>query len=134
MTIVAGRRFAILFCFTLVACLTGNPTTAQVRLPVTKFLPVSDGTPEQRSTPFGAWIMDLSADDYVEQEYLVSGQANIYDYVDEAARSPVVEVTEADHPYTTRILVRRPRRSKEFNGTVYLEVLNPTFGFDVDLM
>ena len=99
MTIVAGRRFAILFCFTLVACLTGNPTTAQVRLPVTKFLPVSDGTPEQRSTPFGAWIMDLSADDYVEQEYLVSGQANIYDYVDEAARSPVVEVTEADHPY-----------------------------------
>ncbi len=134
MTIVAGRRFAILFCFTLVACLTGNPTTAQVRLPVTKFLPVSDGTPEQRSTPFGAWIMDLSADDYVEQEYLVSGQANIYDYVDEAARSPVVEVTEADHPYTTRILVRRPRRSKDFNGTVYLEVLNPTFGFDVDLM
>ena len=134
MTIVAGRRFAILFCFTLVACLTGNPTTAQVRLPVTKFLPVSDGTPEQRSTPFGAWIMDLSADDYVEQEYLVSGQANIYDYVDEAARSPVVEVTEADQPYTTRILVRRPRRSKEFNGTVYLEVLNPTFGFDVDLM
>ncbi len=134
MTIVAGRRFATLFCFTLAACLTGNPTTAQVRLPVTKFLPVSDGTPEQRSTPFGAWIMDLSADDYVEQEYLVSGQANIYDYVDEAARSPVVEVTEADHPYTTRILVRRPRRSKDFNGTVYLEVLNPTFGFDVDLM
>ena len=134
MKIVAGRRFAILFCLTLVACLTGNPTAAQVRLPATEFLPVSDGTPEQRSTPFGAWIMDLSADGYVEQEYLVSGQANIYDYVDEAARSAVVEVTAADRPYTTRILVRRPRTSKAFNGTVYLEVLNPTFGFDVDLI
>jgi hypothetical protein len=134
MMIVACRRFDILFCLTVVVCLTGSPTAAQVRLPVTEFLPVSDGTPEQRSIPFGAWITDLSADGYVEQEYLVSGQANIYDYVDEAARSPVVEVTVADRPYTTRILVRRPRTSEEFNGTVYLEVLNPTFGFDVDLM
>jgi len=134
MTIAAGHRIDIISCLTLAACLIGNPASAQVPLPVTEFLPVIAGTLEQRSTPFGAWVMDLSADDYVEREYLVSGLANIYDYVDAAARSSEVEVTAADRPYTTRILLRRPRTSQAFNGTVYLEVLNPTFGYDVDLI
>ena len=134
MTIAAGHRIDIISCLTLVACLIGNPAAAQVPLPVTEFLPVIAGTPEQRSTPFGAWVMDLSADDYVELEYLVSGLGNIYDYVDAAARSSEVEVTAADRPYTSRILVRRPRTSQAFNGTVYLEVLNATFGYDVDLI
>ena len=112
MTIAACRRIDIIFCLTLAACLTGNPAAAQVPLPATEFLPVIDGTPEQRSAPFGAWVMDVSADGYVEQEYLVSGLANIYDYVDAAARSREVEVTAVDRPYTTRILVRRPRTSQ----------------------
>ena len=101
MTIAAGHRIDIISCLTLAACLIGNPASAQVPLPVTEFLPVIAGTLEQRSTPFGAWVMDLSADDYVEREYLVSGLANIYDYVDAAARSSEVEVTAADRPYTT---------------------------------
>jgi hypothetical protein len=105
---------------------------AAISLPTTQLLPVIPGDPETRSTPFIAWFMDLSVDGYVEEEYAVSGLANIYGYVDDAAQSPEVEVIEADVPYTTRILVRRPVDPKRFNGTVIYEVLNATAGWDGD--
>lgn len=105
---------------------------APVSLPTTELLPVIPGDPETRSTPFIAWFLDLSLDGYVEEEYAVSGLANIYGYVDNAAQSPEVEVIEADVPYTTRILVRRPVDPKRFNGTVIYEVLNATAGWDGD--
>jgi hypothetical protein len=110
------------------------PITAQMPLPDTEFLPIVDGTPETRSTPFGAWITDLSIDGYTEEEFLVSGMANIYAYVDDVGQDPAVTVSLADQPYTTRILVRRPQTARAFNGTVYLEVLNPTFFYDVDFI
>ena len=103
-----------------------------VSLPTTEFLPVVPGTPETRSKPFIAWFMDLSADAYVEEEFAVSGLANIYGYTNDAAESPEVEVIDADIPYTTRILVRRPIDPKRFNGTVIYEVLNATAGWDGD--
>jgi len=105
---------------------------AAVSLPTTELLPVVPGDPESRSTPFIAWFQDLSLAGYVEEEYSVTGLANIYGYVDDAAQSPEVEVIEADTPYTTRILVRRPEQAKRFNGTVFLEVLNATAGWDGD--
>jgi hypothetical protein len=105
---------------------------AAVSLPSTQLLPVVPGDPETRSTPFIAWFMDLSLDGYVEEEYAVSGLANIYGYVDDASESPAVEVIEADVPYTSRILVRRPEDPGRFNGTVFLEVLNATAGWDGD--
>jgi len=105
---------------------------AAVSLPTTELLPVVPGTPETRSTPFIAWFMDLSTDAYVEEEYAVSGLANIYGYVDDAAESPEVEVIDADIPYTTRILVRRPVDAKRFNGTVIYEIFNATAGWDGD--
>ena len=43
-----------------------------------------------------------------------------------------VQVRDTDVPYQTRILVRRPTQPNRFNGTVVLEVLNPTAGFDGD--
>ena len=76
--------------------------------------------------------MDLSQHGYVEEEYAVSGLANIYGYVEDLAQSPEVEVIEADVPYTTRILVRRPSDPKRFNGTVIYEILNATAGWDGD--
>ena len=101
-------------------------------LPTTEFLPVVDGSPEERSTPFIAWFMDLTEDGYIEEEYSVSGAADIYGYVDDEGESPDVEVITAAIPYTTRILVRRPEEPKRFNGTVYYEVLNATAGWDGD--
>jgi hypothetical protein len=50
---------------------------------------------------------------YVEEEYFVSGTANL-DAQDQAAGG-------ANMPYTTRILVRRPVDASRFSGTVQLE-------------
>ncbi|MGI9325388.1 MAG: alpha/beta hydrolase domain-containing protein [Pseudomonadales bacterium] len=107
-------------------------TLYAVDLPTTELLEVVPGPPETRSTPFIAWDEDLSRYRYVEQEYQVSGFANLYEYVDNAAQDSTVRVRDADVPYTTRVLVRRPQHAKRFNGTLYLEVLNPTAGWDGD--
>jgi len=102
-------------------------------LPTTTLLPVVlTGDVATQSTPFIAWIKDLAADKYLEQEYLVSGKANIYEYTDNLNQKPDVAVQTPDVDYTTRILVRRPTHSRPFNGTVYVEVLNATAGWDGD--
>lgn len=98
----------------------------------TELLPVVPGDPATRSTPFIAWFEDLSLDGYVEDEYLVSGSANIYDYVDDQGQHPAVQVAQSGVPYVTRMLVRRPQEAARFNGVVFVEVLNATAGWDGD--
>jgi hypothetical protein len=57
---------------------------------------------------------DLSRQGYVEEEYLVSGKANVYDW---PASGPAV-VRTPDAPYTTRVLGRRPANPRRFSGNV----------------
>lgn len=66
---------------------------------------------------------------YIEEEYFVSGTANVYQW--DAQNNPVVRTPDA--PYTTRILVRRPEAHK-FSGVVWVEFMNPTLAFDLDRM
>jgi hypothetical protein len=85
------------------------------------------------SYPFGAANrtnapQDLSKFGYVEEEHLVSGFANVYDF--DGAGKLVVKTPRA--PYTTRILVRRPKSPEKFSGTVVVELLNPTAMYDLD--
>ena len=103
-----------------------------VDVPSTALLPILPGAPETRSTPFIAWFEDLSKSGYLETEFLVSGDANIYEYANSASQSSKVRVRDPDVAYASRILVRRPVNPDAFNGTVYLEVLNPTAGWDGD--
>jgi hypothetical protein len=121
-----SRKF--IYCAALFT-LYGASALAQV---ATELLPVVPGDPQTRSTPFIAWFIDLSQDNYVEEEYLVAGDANIYDYTDDVGQRPEIEVLTPDVPYVTRMLVRRPERAQDFNGTVYVEVLNATAGWDGD--
>lgn len=118
----------------LIAVVSAAPGSAGgTTLPTTTLLPVVlTGDVATQSTPFLAWINDLAPDNYVEEEYLVSGSANIYQYTDDAGQSPAVSVMTPDEPYTTRILVRRPTSPGRFNGTVYVDVLNATAGWDGD--
>ena len=67
---------------------------------------------------------------YVEDEYFMSGTANIYDEDDE--HNPVVAI--ADAPYTTRLLIRRPEDLKRFSGNIVIEVLNASAMLDIDRM
>ncbi len=72
---------------------------------------------------------DLSAFNYVEEEYFISGNANVYGY--NAEGKVIVETPDA--PYTTRILIRRPANKSEFSGNVVVELNNPTAMYDMDL-
>ncbi len=86
----------------------------------------------------GSGIFDLQADrsqfpqyGYEEQEYFLNGTARAFDPTSALTpdgRWSVAQSTTA--PYKTRIVVRRPIDPRKFNGTVIVEWLNVTAGFD----
>lgn len=85
----------------------------------------------EASEPFGgadvpgaAGAVDLAARGYVEEEYFVSGMARRYRYDATFA----LRAGAQDIPYTTRILVRRPRDAAHFSGVVHLEPAHPVLG------
>lgn len=119
-----------LFLVTSLGVTAAGPASAVTAVPeVTGPLPVSAG-----SYPFGAADhqlvpQDLARDGYVEEEFLVSGSANVYSW---PAPGPAVVRTPAA-PYTTRVLVRRPARASHFSGNVVVEMLNPSNLFDLNI-
>jgi hypothetical protein len=70
--------------------------------------------------------LDLAALGYIEQEYFVSGAANVYDWAADGA----LTVKTANAPYTTRILVRRPIDPARFSGTAVVEMGNNARRYD----
>ncbi len=78
--------------------------------------------------PFFASNHDLPTHGFVEQEFYFQGTANRYNTPSQATGS----IIDSGHPYLTRMLVRRPADPKQFNGTVLVEWLNVTNGFDAD--
>ena len=69
--------------------------------------------------------LNLADHGYREDEYFLSGTANVYEYND---AGDGVRIKEPDVPYTTVILVRRPIHVKDFSGRVQLEMGHPQFG------
>ena len=67
---------------------------------------------------------------YVEDEYFMSGTANIYG--EDPEQRPFVQIPDA--PYTTRLLIRRPGNRERFSGNIVIEVLNATAMIDIDRM
>ncbi len=63
---------------------------------------------------------DLAPFGFVEEEFFVTGTATTLD-----GTSPM--------PYTTRIIVRRPKSAEAFNGTVLQEWFNVSLQHDVDV-
>jgi hypothetical protein len=74
--------------------------------------------------------MDLASAGYVEEEYFVSGAANVYDWAADGALS----VKTPNAPYSTRILVRRPIDASRFSGNVIVELGHAPRGIDFPLM
>ena len=71
-------------------------------------------------------LVDLPKAGYVEEEFFVSGRANIYDWAADGG----VTVKTPNAPYTTRILLRRPSDPRRFSGNVIIEVPNSARGYD----
>jgi hypothetical protein len=80
--------------------------------------------------PFFATDVDLASFGYVEEEYFIEGTANRYNTSTPLATATIID---GDHPYRTRILVRRPTDAEQFNGTVVLEWNNVTAGYDLEV-
>ncbi len=110
--------------------LASMPFAASAAGPPVVSGPVAGGV---HGRPFTSSLADLAALGYVEEEYFLAGTATSY-----AARTPLTSdglwnvVPAGNQPYRTRLLVRRPKDLQKFNGTVVLEWLNVSGGFDVD--
>src|SRR5262249_6907001 len=79
---------------------------------------IADGFDVEPPVPFG----------YVEEEFLVAGTGNIYEYTPTGIRvvDPCPDIAErgcTNLDYTTRMLVKRPRDLEDFSGTVLIEPL-----------
>jgi hypothetical protein len=81
--------------------------------------------------PLNAAVDDLARHQYVEQEFVLSGEAGRYRITDPARDA---EPVDAGHPYRTRLLVRRPREATRFSGTVVVEWFNVSCGQDLDFV
>jgi len=80
----------------------------------------------EKSIPFNAADRQqapiiLSDYGYVEEEYFVSGCANIYEYYDVGLYP---KIRAENGRYATRILMRRPRDMSRFSGFAIIELMN----------
>src|SRR5436190_10454036 len=71
-------------------------------------------------------IVDLPKAGYVEEEFFLTGRANVYDWSGDGQ----VIVQTPNAPYTTRILVRRPGDVGRFSGNVIVEIVNSARRYD----
>ncbi|WP_133412062.1 alpha/beta hydrolase domain-containing protein [Vallicoccus soli] len=94
--------------------------------PLARTSPLGD---PRHGYPFLATDVDLRAAGYVEEEFLVSGEATRY----AADGRTDATVTSTGHPYTTRIVVRRPATAAASNGVVLAEWLNVSNQWDQEV-
>jgi Alpha/beta hydrolase domain len=91
-------------------------------------IPVTPASSPFLASDHDAEPIDLGQYGYTEQEYFVSGRANVYSWPDLKTLT-----VDTSGPYTTRILIRRPPDPARFSGNVRIEPLNPTAYHDLDV-
>lgn len=73
--------------------------------------------------------VDLAAHGFVEEEFFLTGHANVYTRAD-----GTLAVHRTAVPYTNRILVRHPARVQKASGTVLVDIYNASNGYDIEDM
>ena len=116
---------------------TWMPATASVGAHASQLTmpaPTVRNTPAwQHGFPFMSSALNLASRGYVEREFLISGSARAYIPATDLqpdGRWNVRPNPGVTAPYVTRILVRMPASADRFNGTVLVEWLNESGGFD----
>ena len=100
----------------------GNAAGAMVPIPdVTGPIPVDGDSFPANAAARQLAPVDLATFGYEEEEYFLSGSANVYEW-DDPFGTAAVRTPNA--PYTNRILLRRPVDRRMFSGTLIVEVLN----------
>jgi len=118
----------------LVILFAGNTVSAQLlELPeISTPVPVTATSHPLLAANHQQVPLDLADYGYVEQEYLLSGEAGVYDWPSGDGTDPLEPL--AAGPYQTRILVRRPAAISAASGVVIVEALNPSSPVDLPIM
>ncbi len=128
-SLIAGAFAALLAA----GCQSGTPAqepgAAASMVEVIGPLPQSEEDHAFGGAAYTERAEDLAAQGYVEEEFLFSGTANVYEW-DEPGP---VEVRSGDVPYTTRVLLRRPVNGEDFSGRVVVEMMNPSNLIDLNI-
>jgi hypothetical protein len=106
--------------FAVLAIAVVAPLAASAATPATPR--VSGPIPYTQTNPI--WMasqINLSRFGYIEEEYFVDGNANVY----ATPLQPTPRVVSTV-PYRTRILVRRPAKPANYSGNVVLEPIHPS--------
>jgi len=96
---------------------TPNEPSVKGPIPVSAASPML-GAEDVPGAPPG---IDLAAHGYLEEEYFVSGTASIYGYDPQWNRV----LKRANVPYTTRMILRRPKDPSKFSGNIQFECAHP---------
>ncbi|MEP5766701.1 MAG: alpha/beta hydrolase domain-containing protein [Halieaceae bacterium] len=129
------RYFALLPLFILLlGCSDGGNSFNPVAEP--EFLPVASPTvsnpPDAGSLFLQAQAFDLADIGYEEQEYFLEGSATAFTNLNELGNDGLWQAEPGEQAaYKTRIVVHRPLNAADFNGSVLVEWLNVTSGFDI---
>ncbi|SFV26094.1 alpha/beta hydrolase domain-containing protein [Hyphomicrobium facile] len=105
----------------------GNPST-DVPLPTLKGpIPVTSVSHPWNGAAWQNTPINLAKYGFVEEEYLASGKANVYNWLPNNNYN--VNVTGSAN-YTTRVMIRRPKNMRHFSGRVVVEIINMSAGYD----
>ena len=84
----------------------------------------------RRGYTFFGSMFDLAGSGYIEEEWFFDGVASRY----ETPPREAAKIASQGHAFRSRIVVRRPARPENFNGTVLLEWQNVTAGYDLEAL
>ena len=105
-----------------------TPPLAVPRPAVNGPLPVTEDSRPFSSDVQARFPVGVDEHGYVEEEYLLSGDARLFA---EATETTPVTPTGETLPFTTRVLVRRPAVPRE-DATAWLSILNASQGYDIE--
>ncbi|HZB72875.1 MAG TPA: alpha/beta hydrolase domain-containing protein, partial [Acidimicrobiales bacterium] len=109
----------------------GGTTTSAVERPEGPAADVAEVLEGGDGTILGSATSGRLPDDWVEEERMAAGTAASYRADGDLPEDGRFELAEAGSAeYRTRIVVRRPERPEDFNGTVVVEWLNVSGGLD----
>lgn len=114
----------------LAVLLTGTAALAQPLefLPsAVEPLPIGEASYPFNGAAHQVQPIDLPSYNYTEEEFLVSGLAQVYDWMPSGSYQAM---PLGNSSYTTRIMVRRPADMDDFSGRVVVEIINMSAGYD----
>lgn len=129
----ASRFFMLVLMLAIGACSNSSNNNTAVNEP--EFLPIPNPVlslpPDEGTINLLSQTFDLESVGYQQTEYFLEGTASAFTNLAELGMDGVWPVEPGEQAaYKTRIVVYRPIDPADFNGTVLVEWLNVTAGFE----